>query len=65
VDDGKNSEELVLDSPDTAVHIPPMVWSVQYKYTKDAVLLVLASDIYKPEDYIRDYDEFTRMVKII
>lgn len=63
VDDGTRSEETVLDSANIGVYIPPMVWGVQYKYSKDAVLLALASDIYKAEDYIRDYGEFFRMVK--
>jgi UDP-2-acetamido-3-amino-2,3-dideoxy-glucuronate N-acetyltransferase len=58
VDDGKGREELSLDSPEVALYVPPMVWAVQYKYSKDAVLLVLASEEYDPDDYIRDYDEF-------
>jgi len=63
VDDGNNREEYVLDAPGTALHIPPMVWGVQYKYSPDAVLMVLASDIYDQDDYIRDYDEFLALVK--
>jgi hypothetical protein len=35
-----------------------MVWATQYRYSRDAVLLVLASDTYDPDDYIRDYDQF-------
>ena len=35
-----------------------MIWSTQYKFTRDAVLLVLASDYYDPDEYIRDYHEF-------
>lgn len=58
VDDGKNREEYLLNSPGLAIHIPPMVWGVQYKYSRDAILLVLASDIYSADDYIRDYDQF-------
>lgn len=58
VDDGSQREEILLDSPEIAVHVPPMVWAVQYKYSQDAVLLVLASEEYDPKDYIRDYDEF-------
>ena len=58
VDDGRNREEIVLDSRLTGVHIPPMVWGTQYKYSKDAVLLVFASDVYDADDYIRNYDEF-------
>ena len=57
-DDGKEREEIILDSPSIGVHIPPMVWATEYRYSPDAVLLVLASDVYKPEDYIRDYAEF-------
>lgn len=63
VDDGTRREEYQLHSPGAALHIPPMVWGVQYKYSPDAVLLVLASDVYDPDDYIRDYDQFLAMVK--
>lgn len=63
VDDGKNREEFLLDSMGIGVHIPPMIWGIQYKYSQDAVLLVLASDVYDAGDYIRDYDEFLSMVK--
>jgi acetyltransferase-like isoleucine patch superfamily enzyme/dTDP-4-dehydrorhamnose 3,5-epimerase-like enzyme len=58
VDDGKGREEITLDSPEVALHIPPMVWGIQYKYSADAVLLVLASEEYDANDYIRDYDQF-------
>jgi dTDP-4-dehydrorhamnose 3,5-epimerase-like enzyme len=58
VDDGTSSEEIVLDQPDLGVYVPAMVWAVQYKYSADAVLLVFASELYDPDDYIRDYDEF-------
>ncbi len=60
VDDGVHRQETVLDSPELALHVPPMIWCVQYKYTPDAALLVLASDVYDPDDYIRDYDQFLR-----
>jgi dTDP-4-dehydrorhamnose 3,5-epimerase-like enzyme len=58
VDDGNNREEIVLDSPSIGVHVPPMIWGVQYKYSPDAVLLVLASDTYDQNDYIRNYDDY-------
>ena len=57
-DDGEHREEFVLDHPTVAVHVPPLVWSVHYKYSPDAVLLVLASAAYDAGDYIRSYDEF-------
>jgi UDP-2-acetamido-3-amino-2,3-dideoxy-glucuronate N-acetyltransferase len=58
VDDGSVREEVALDDPQLGLYVPPMVWAVQYRYTPDAVLLVLASHPYEPEDYIRDYDQF-------
>jgi acetyltransferase-like isoleucine patch superfamily enzyme/dTDP-4-dehydrorhamnose 3,5-epimerase-like enzyme len=63
VDDGKHSEEIVLDAPNVGLYLPPMVWAVQYKYSTDAMLLVFASDHYDPGDYIRDYDEFVTLIR--
>lgn len=63
VDDGETRGEVMLDEPRTALHLPPMVWGTQYRYSPDAVLLVLASDGYDEADYIRDYDEFLREIR--
>lgn len=63
LDDGHNRSEVTLDRSNLGLYIPPKVWGVQYKYSADAVLLVLASDVYRTEDYIRDYDEFIALVK--
>lgn len=57
-DDGRQRREYVLDRPNLGLHLPPMVWGIQYKYSADAVLLVFASEFYDPDDYIRDYDAF-------
>lgn len=62
VDDGTNRDEFVLNRPDLGLHLPPMVWGTQYKYTQDAVLLVLASHVYDSADYIRGYDEYLKTV---
>lgn len=62
LDDGISHDEIALSTPTMGLHIPPMVWGVQYKYSPDAILLVLASDIYKADDYIRDYDEFIKLL---
>ena len=63
VDDGRQRDEVVLDSPAVGLHIPPLVWGIQYQYSEDALLLVLASDVYQADDYIRDYDEFLAHVR--
>jgi UDP-2-acetamido-3-amino-2,3-dideoxy-glucuronate N-acetyltransferase len=58
LDDGQARAEVRLDTPYLGLYIPNMVWAIQYKYTRDAVLLVLASHPYDSADYIRDYDEY-------
>ncbi len=62
-DDSRTRQEFVLDHPFIGLHLQPMVWGVQYKYSHDAVLLVLASDSYSAPDYIRDYDEYLALRK--
>ncbi|MFN4160367.1 MAG: WxcM-like domain-containing protein [Stenotrophomonas sp.] len=62
-DDGRQRREFVLDRPNLGLHLPPMTWGTQYKYSPDAVLLVFASHYYDPEDYIRDYDEFLKLAR--
>jgi acetyltransferase-like isoleucine patch superfamily enzyme len=62
VDDGSVREEILLDDPSIGVHVGPMVWATQYKFSADAVLLVLASDRYDADDYIREYDEWRSMI---
>lgn len=61
-DDGINRCEFVLDRANLGIHLPPMTWGTQYKYSSDAVLLVFASDYYDANDYIRNYSEFKSLV---
>ncbi|WP_440225593.1 WxcM-like domain-containing protein [Dokdonella sp. MW10] len=61
-DDGRKRCEILLDSPEHGIHLPPLTWGIQYKYSDDAVLMVFASEYYDAEEYIRDYDEFLRLV---
>lgn len=63
VDDGETRSEVILDSPDLGVYIPPLVWGTQYRYSDNAVLLVFASHPYDDGDYIRDYEEFRLIAK--
>lgn len=58
VDNGSERQEFVLDRPDIGLHISPMIWGTQYRYSSDAVLMVLASHPYDAQDYIRDHETF-------
>ncbi|MFW9484003.1 WxcM-like domain-containing protein [Xanthomonas euvesicatoria pv. euvesicatoria] len=57
-DDGARRIDVELNSPNQGIHLPPMIWGTQYKYSKDAVLLVFASEPYDTDEYIRDYASF-------
>jgi acetyltransferase-like isoleucine patch superfamily enzyme/dTDP-4-dehydrorhamnose 3,5-epimerase-like enzyme len=63
VDNGVQRCEIVLDDKKYGLYIPKMIWATQYKYSHDAMLLVLASDVYDADEYIRDYDEFLELKK--
>ena len=58
VDNGKEKEIYELNSPETALYIGKMIWREMYDFSQGCVLMVIASEYYNPEEYIRDYDEF-------
>ena len=58
IDDGKEKYQIILDSPELGLYLPPLIWAEQYNYSSDAVLLVFASELYDDQDYIRDYEKF-------
>lgn len=58
LDDGKEKAYVRLDNPAEGLFIESNMWREMYDFTPNAVLMVLASDYYKEEDYIRDYDRF-------
>lgn len=62
LDNGSVRHEVRLDRPTLGLHIPPRIWATEYKFTPDAALFVLASDVYKADDYIRDYREYLDFV---
>lgn len=65
VDDGENREEFCLNRPTLGVLVPPMIWTMAHLHSRDSVLLVLASRVYEPEDYIRDYQDFRSKVESV
>jgi dTDP-4-dehydrorhamnose 3,5-epimerase-like enzyme len=59
-DDGQTRQEFVLSDPSKGLHLGPLTWGTQYKYTDNAVLLVFASHGYDASDYIRSYADFKK-----
>lgn len=65
VDDGRSRRTVRLDTPRVGLHMEPMVWGAQHQYSRDAVLLVLASAAYDASDYVREYERFLELRKAL
>jgi len=50
--DGENHDNFILDSPSKCLLIEPKDWHVMNHFTEDAILMVLASENFNPQDYI-------------
>lgn len=63
VKDGEGNEVIYcLNRPHTGIYLPNMVWKDMYDFSRDSVLLVLASTHYDPDEYIRDYETFVKLI---
>ena len=60
MDDGIDKKSFLLDAPWKGLLIPPGLWRDLEHFTKDAVLLCLASERYDENDYIRQYADFLK-----
>ncbi len=58
LDDGHTRKTFSLKKPWQGLYIPPMMWRDLNNFSSGSVCLVLASDVYKEEDYYRDYKDF-------
>lgn len=63
VDNGFETEVIELNKPRMGLYLKTMLWKDMYDFSPDSVLLVLASEHYDGEEYIRDYEEFLKEVK--
>ena len=62
LDDGEFQSTIHLNRPWKGLYIPPMIWAAEVNFDPGSVCLVLASDLYSEEDYIRDYKQFVTKV---
>lgn len=63
ITDGSEKYLIELDRPHMGVYLPKMIWKDMYDFSADSVLLVLASTHYDGSEYIRDYNEYLRIMK--
>ena len=63
LDNGREKKIVPLEKPYEGLYVANNMWREMYDFSSDAVLMVLASEVYDEKDYIRDYDEFLELVK--
>ena len=63
LDDGSTKKEILLDSPSKGLIISNGIWRDMIWNKSESVLCVAASDYYNEDDYIRNYEEFKRLVE--
>lgn len=61
LDDGKSKRSISVNRPTQGIHVLPGIWSKEYNYSSGAICLVLASEVYTEEDYIRKYSDFKKI----
>lgn len=63
LDDGSTRKEFYLSEPNVGLYISPLVWLDIEEFSRDAVCLAVASELYNEDDYYRDYADFLKAVK--
>lgn len=58
LDDGEETREIILDTPQKGLYLGKGIWREMYDFTPHAVLISLASELYDESDYIRNYQQF-------
>tara|TARA_B110000003_G_C16637916_1_gene529040 strand:+ start:1549 stop:1959 length:411 start_codon:yes stop_codon:yes gene_type:complete len=64
LDDGDERNEIQIDNPKIGIFIEGIIWREIKNFSEDCVILVIASENYDENDYIRNYDEFLALVNL-
>jgi dTDP-4-dehydrorhamnose 3,5-epimerase-like enzyme len=60
LDDGREKNKITLNRPYMGLYIPPGIWAKLENFSSGAICLVLASELYNPDEYISDYEDFLK-----
>lgn len=60
LDDGRTKRTVVLNRPFYGLHIPPGIWAAEQGFSSGSVCLVMASEKFDEEDYVREYETFLK-----
>jgi len=61
IDQNGNEKTFILNRPHTGVYLPAMIWKDMFDFSSDSILLVLCSEHYDKEEYIRNYEDFIKI----
>ena len=64
LDDGTNKRTISLNRPFWGLHVPPGIWTSEQGFSSGSICLVLASEGYDADDYIRNYDDYLEYLKL-
>lgn len=64
LDDGINKRTISLSRPFFGLHIPPGIWAAEQNFSSGSICLVLASQGYDEQDYIRNYENYLAFKKL-
>ena len=62
LDDGRDRRTVELRQPNVGLYVPTMLWSELVDFASGSIAVVLASLPYEEEEYVRDHDEYCRLV---
>ncbi|CAN5201609.1 FdtA/QdtA family cupin domain-containing protein [soil metagenome] len=65
LDNGSEKETVYMNRPNEGLYLDTLMWHEMHSFSKDAVLLVFASEYFEESDYIRDYQEFINYLKTV
>lgn len=63
LDDGNIKQKILVNNSANGIRLGPKLWHTMEKFSSDCIILVLASDYFKENDYIRDYNKFLKYIK--
>jgi len=65
LNDGNNEQEVILDKPDQGIFLGKELWHTMSDFSDNCIILVMSSDLFNENDYIRDFEEFKKYLKTI
>ena len=62
LNDGMTTRQVLLNRPYFGLHIPALIWASEINFSSGSICLVLASEKYSETDYVRDYDQYLKLI---